>query len=80
MIDFNKWLAYIKFTGNIGDSITVHLNGYKFENPPTSNITYQNDYKIGDTLSLDYTNYFDADNNSLKGNADFYLTRDKNIR
>lgn len=80
LIDFNKWLAYIKFTGNIGDSVTVHLNGFKFENPPTLNITYQNNYKTGDVLSLDYINYFDADNNSLKDNADFYLTRDKKYK
>lgn len=80
LIDYNQWLAYIKFTGNIGDIITVHLNGYKFENPPTINLTYQNNNKIGDTLSLDYTNYFNADNNSLKGNSDFYLTRDKKYK
>lgn len=80
LIDYNQWLAYIKFTGNIGDIITVHLNGYKFENPPTINLTYQNNNKIGDTLSLDYTNYFNADNNSLKGNSNFYLTRDKKYK
>lgn len=80
LIDYNQWLAYIKFTGNVGDSITVHLNGFKFENPPTFNIMYQNDYKIGDTLSLDYTNYFDANNNHLKDNADFYLSRDKKYK
>lgn len=79
LIDYNKWLAYIKFTGNIGDNVTVHLNGYKFENPPTINITYQNNNKIGDSLSIDYTNYFGADND-LKDNADFYLERDKKYK
>lgn len=80
LIDYNRWMAYIRFTGNVGDSITVHLNGWKFENPPTLNITYQNDYKTGDTLSLDYTNYFNATNDNLKDNADFYLTRDKKYK
>ncbi|MDO5003617.1 MAG: hypothetical protein Q4E39_05275 [bacterium] len=80
LIDYNKWLAYIKFTGNIGDSITVHLNGFKFEDPPTLNVTYQNNYKVGDTLSLDYTNYFDAGNEFLKDNAEYYLTRDKKYK
>ena len=79
LIDYNKWLAYIKFTGNIGDNVTVHLNGYKFENPPTINITYQNNNKIGDSLSIDYTNYFGADND-LKDNANFYLERDKKYK
>lgn len=80
LIDYNRWIAYIKFTGNIGDSITVHLNGFKFEDPPTLNITYQNDYKAGDTLSLDYTNYFNATNAYLKDNANFYLERDKKYK
>ena len=80
LIDYNRWMAYIKFTGNVGDSITVHLNGWKFENPPTLNITYQNDYKGGDTLSLDYTNYFNASNANLKDNANFYLEKDKKYK
>ena len=80
LIDYNCNMAYIKFTGNIGDSVTVHLIGYKFENPPTINITYQNGYNVGDTLSLDYTNYFNASNEELKSNADFYLTRDKKYK
>lgn len=80
LIDYNRWMAYIKFTGNIGDSATVHLIGYKFENPPTVNLIYQNNYKTGDDLSLDYTNYFDANNEILKDNAEFYLTRDKKYK
>ena len=79
LIDYNEWLAYIKFTGNVGDSITVHLNGFKFEDPPTLNVTYQNNYKMGDTLSIDYTDYFYAGNN-LKDNANFYLERDKKYK
>ena len=80
LIDYNRWLAYIKFTGNIGDSVTVQLTGYKFEDPPILNIVYQNDYITGDTISLDYTNYLNADNDALKNNAEFYLTRDKKYR
>lgn len=80
LIDYNDWLAFIKFTGNIGDTVTVHLMGYKFDDPPTYNIYFSNENKIGDTISLDYTNYFDASNKWLKSNAKFYLTRDKKYK
>ena len=43
------------------------------------NVTYQNNYKMGDTLSIDYTDYFYAGNN-LKDNANFYLERDKKYK
>ncbi|MBO5138669.1 MAG: hypothetical protein J6B89_03405 [Bacilli bacterium] len=77
LIDYNTWMAYIKFTGNVGDEIIVHLIGYKFDNPPTINVTFSNDAPIGDTLNLDFTDYFDADNSYLQSTAEFYLTQDK---
>ncbi len=80
MVDYNNWLAYIKFTGNVGDIITVHLVAFIFDNPSVLNFLFQNDNKIGDILSLDYTNYFNAKNENLKSNADFYLTRDKKYK
>ncbi len=79
LIDYNEWLAYIKFTGSIGDSVTVHLIGWKFEANQKINLTYQNNNIIGDDLSIDYTNYFYSGNN-LKNNANFYLTRDKKYK
>lgn len=80
LVDYNNWLAYIKFTGNVGDAITIHLVAFVFENPSVLNFLFQNNAKIGDTLSLDYTNYFNASNERLKSNAEFYLTRDKKYK
>ena len=77
LIDYNDWLAYIKFTGNIGDVITVHLNGYVFDNAPVIELVVENDIPIGDTLLLDFTEYFDAKNDVLKSCANFYLNIDK---
>ena len=80
LVDYNNWLAYIKFTGNIGDIVTVHLTGYVYENPPTLELEFTNEVPIGDILSLDFTEYFNADNNQLKANAEYYLNIDKKYK
>lgn len=80
LIDYNNWLAYVKFTGNVGDVVTIHLDGYVFENPPTFEFVETNDVPIGDTLSLDFTEYFNANNDSLKRTANFYLNVDKKYK
>lgn len=80
LIDYNDCMAYIKFTGNIGDTVTIHLIGNRYDNKPTINVSFVNENKVGDIISLDYTNYFYTDNESLKSNAEFYLTMDKKYK
>ncbi len=80
LIDYNNWLAYIKFAGNVGDVITVHLNAFVFDTPPILEKTISNNKQTGDTLSLDFTEYFNASNNWLQDTANYYLNIDKKYK
>lgn len=76
LIDKGYYMIYVKFTGNVGDSITITYNGYVLENPPTKTWVWTNDLKSGETMSLDFTKYYNASNNQLKYSAQYYLTMD----
>lgn len=80
LIDANHYMAYVKFTGTVGSVIHVTYNGYIYDEPPTKLWTFTNDYKTGDTLELDFHEYFNANDNDLESSANFYLTRDKKYK
>lgn len=80
LIDYNNWLAYVKFTGNVGDIVTIHLNAFVYDNPPTIEFIESNNVPIGDTLSLDFIEYFNANNDHLKATANYYLNVDKKYK
>ena len=80
LIDVNRYMAYVKFTGTVGSVINVVYNAYIYEEPPTKLWTFTNDLKTGDTLSLDFHEYFNANDSALETNAKFYLTHDKKYK
>lgn len=80
LVDVNKHLAYIKFTGQIGETITVHYSGYVYDDPPIYESTFTNEKNNGDKLELDFSNYFVLSSNEIKKTADFYLTNDKKYK
>lgn len=75
LIDQSTNLAYVKFTGNIGDKITVHLDLYLVDEPSKINVTFTSEQELGETLELDYTDYFELDNNQIKQVAEYYLSQ-----
>lgn len=77
LIDQGTNLAYIKFTGNIGDKITVHLNSYVINDPSKANITFTNGKKNGDTLDLNYGDYFELSNDQAKQISNYYLSQNR---
>lgn len=80
LIDVNHYMAYIKFTGTIGSVINIVYSARIYEEPPTKLWIFTNDYKTGDTLELDFHEYFDANDDYLESSARFYLTRDKKYK
>ena len=80
LIDVNRYMAYVKFTGTVGSVINVVYNAYIYDEPPTKLWTFTNNLKTGDTLSLDFHEYFNANDSALEGSANFYLTRDKKYK
>lgn len=80
LIDVNHYMAYVKFTGTVGSVIHVTYNGYIYDEPPTKLWTFTNNHKTGDTLELDFHEYFNANDNDLESSANFYLTRDKKYK
>lgn len=80
LIDVNYHMAYVKFTGTVGSVIHITYNGYIYDDAPTKLWTFTNDLKTGNTLSLDFHEYFDANDATLESRANFYLTRDKKYK
>ena len=80
LIDVNHYMAYVKFTGTVGSVINVTYNAYIYDEPPTKLWTFTNDYKTGDTLELDFHEYYNANDSALENSARFYLTRDKKYK
>lgn len=80
LVDVNYYMAYVKFTGTVDSVIHVTYSAYIYDEPPTKLWTFTNNYKTGDTLSLDFHEYFDAKDSALKHTATFYLTRDKKYK
>lgn len=78
LIDNNTWMAYIKFTGNPGDQVTVIYRNFGYDPRQTYELDFKNNKQAGDTISIDYTNYFSADRNNLEENAQFYLSFGQN--
>lgn len=80
LIDINKHLIYVKFIGQIGETITVKYNDYIFDNQPIFETTFSNGKQNGDKLELDFTDYFHLNSQSLKKTANFYLENDKKYK
>lgn len=80
LIDSNYYMAYVKVTGTIGSVIHITYNGLVYEEPPTKLWTFTNNLKTGNTLSLDFHEYFNANDDNLESSANFYLTRDKKYK
>ena len=80
LIDSSHYMIYVKFTGTIGSVIEISYTADTFGNAPTKLWTFTNDLKTGDTLSLDFHEYFNANDSVLNRAATFYLTRDKKYK
>lgn len=80
LIDKNYYMIYVKFNGNIGDTITINYSGYVYDDPPTKIHTKSNDLAIGDILSLDFSKYFNANDSSINSSIDYYLTMDNKYK
>lgn len=80
LIDKNYYMIYVKFNGNVGDTVTITYNGYVYDDPPTKVHTKTNSIPIGETLSLDFSKYFDANDSSIETSMDYYLTMDNKYK
>lgn len=80
LIDKNYYMIYVKFNGNIGDTITITYNGHIYDNPPTKVYSKRNNIPIGETLLLDFSKYFNANDSSIESSIDYYLTNDAKYR
>ena len=80
LIDANYYMIYVKFTGDVGSVINITYNGFVFSDNPMKVWKWTNNLKTGDTLSLDFHEYFDASDDQLKSSANYYLTEDKKYK
>lgn len=79
MIDRSNYLVLVKYSGTIGETIHVVYNGNMFEDYQTKTTTW-NTNKIGDSIKIDFTRYFNAVDNDLNNTAKFYLTMNKSYK
>ena len=80
LIDKNYYMIYVKFNGHVGDTVTVTYNGYIYDDPPTKVHTKINNTVIGETIALDFSKYFDANDSSIETSMDYYLTMDNKYK
>lgn len=80
LIDQSVNLAYIKFTGNVGDKVTIHLNAYLTKEPSVINVTYDKEHSIGELLELNYTDYFELNNDQFKQISEYYLSQERKYK
>ena len=80
LIDKNYYMIYVKFSGNIGDTVSINYSGYIYDDPPTKVHSRSNDLALGDVLSLDFSKYFDARDSSIDSSIEYYLTEDSKYK
>ena len=76
IIDRNYYLVLVKFTGTIGETINITYNGDTFEDDAIKTNVWSSN-KQGESIEIDFHNYFDANDTDLESTAKFYLTIDK---
>lgn len=80
LIDKNYYMIYVRFNGNIGDTVTINYSGFIYDDPPTKTHVRSNDLPTGDILSLDFSKYFNATDTSIDSSIDYYLTMDNKYK
>lgn len=80
LIDKNYYMIYVKFSGNIGDTVSINYSGYIYDDPPTKVHSRSNDLALGDILSLDFSKYFNASDSAIDSSIEYYLTEDSKYK
>ena len=80
LIDVSFFMAYVKFTGNLGDKITTHLVGNVYNNPPTQELKFTTNNISGYSLNIDFTNNFNISNEQAKMIFENLLKKDKKYK
>lgn len=79
LVDYNFFMIYVKFTGTVGSVLHVNCTANIHSKTSEKTLTYASDSKTGDTLELDYDQYWNYVISSSDGDliGNYCLTRDK---
>lgn len=80
LIDKNYYMIYVKFSGHVGDTVSINYSGYIYDDPPTKVHSRSNDLALGDILSLDFSKYFNASDSAIDSSIEYYLTEDSKYK
>lgn len=80
LIDKNYYMIYVKFSGHVGDTVSINYSGYIYDDPPTKVHSRSNDLALGDILSLDFSKYFKASDSAIDSSIEYYLTEDSKYK
>lgn len=80
LIDKNYYMIYVKFSGHVGDTVSINYSGYIYDDPPTKVHSRSNDLALGDVLSLDFSKYFNASDSAIDSSIEYYLTEDSKYK